>query len=44
MVQVETLDCIRKPMMEPATGAIETETKSTKGATEGAARLPLLGL
>lgn len=44
MVQIETFDCIGKPMMEPATGAIETETKSAKGATEATTRFPLLGL
>lgn len=43
-VQVDAFDCIGKPMLEPATGAIQTETKCAKGATEGTSRLPLLGL
>ncbi len=44
MCRVDAFDRVGKPMLELTTGAIETETKSAEGATEGTTRLPLLGL
>ncbi len=42
--QVDTFDRVGKPVLEPTTGSIETETESAESATEGTTRLPLLGL
>lgn len=41
--RAKTFDCIGESMLEPATGAIQTESKSTKRTTQGTTRFPLLG-